>query len=469
MTKLNRDILYLILEELQDNKRTLYSSLTVNKTWCEIIIRILWRNPWKYLINGFKEFSFFVVIVSHLSEESKNELKFQGVDLPTASSQTLLFNYISFCRHLNLNAFDKMFNTVKYHYSNSTLSILKNEIYNLFINENTKFTHLYLPQKFYYRFSGAQKCFSEIVFLSCNTNIDYNILDELTKICKSIKELELLINVNNNNFGIARLIDIPKNLVNVRFLANYPNSYRLWANYYDTNNESFHKTLENSLIKRSNTIRNLKLNKQPTVNILSSFNNLISLELDCGCSYEWNEWNSLENLTLPFLQILKARYIPVKYLTSLIENTSGSLIEVKIDYTTHDDIENRKIIQAIYHNCPRLKHLKLVIRNKNFSELEKLLINCQSLISLYILTNDVEFDWNNLFKILTKLSPNNLFKFKFFSSYVSPSLESLEIFLDNWKGGNSLSVKFNNIKHTEEYSDLIEKYKAKGVISKFDR
>ena len=50
MSKLNsRDsILYLIFKELQDEK-TLFSYLRVNKTWCETIIPILWKDPWKYL------------------------------------------------------------------------------------------------------------------------------------------------------------------------------------------------------------------------------------------------------------------------------------------------------------------------------------------------------------------------------------------------------------------------------------
>ncbi|GES74581.1 hypothetical protein GLOIN_2v1765889 [Rhizophagus clarus] len=342
--KLIRDIFYLILEELQDDKRTLYSSLTVNKTWWEIIIRILWKNPWKYITDEFKEFSFFVIIISHLSDESKNNLKIQGIDLPTVSSQKLLFNYISFCRHLNFNALDKIFTTIriKYHYSNSTLIILKNEIYKLFINENTKFIHhLYIPQQFDYCIPGAQNCFSDIVFLSCSTNIKDDVLNGLTKICKSVKELELLISDSNNNYGITRLIDIPTNLINVRFITNHP-STGLFAYYLDINNKLFYKILEDSLIKRSNTIRYFKMTKQPTINILSSLIYLVRLEL-CGGRY--HPWNCLENLTLPFLQILKASYVPVKPLTCLIGNTSGSLVEIKIDYTNHNEIDNKRIIQ----------------------------------------------------------------------------------------------------------------------------
>src|ERR1051325_12234272 len=73
MSKLNRDVLYLILEELLCDHNTLYP-YSVNKTWCEIIIPILWKNPWKHLKKG-KEELLLKVILSHLSDESKNGLK----------------------------------------------------------------------------------------------------------------------------------------------------------------------------------------------------------------------------------------------------------------------------------------------------------------------------------------------------------------------------------------------------------
>src|SRR6266542_934802 len=144
----NRDILYLTLKELQNDKKALFSCLTVNKTWCEIIIPILWRDPWKYL----KEKKLLLnVIISHLSDESKNNLKSKGLDFLTNSYQRPLFNYISFCRHLNFNILNEMINTIYYideDYSNDIdkksiydmdkESIIRKEIFNLFINENTK-------------------------------------------------------------------------------------------------------------------------------------------------------------------------------------------------------------------------------------------------------------------------------------------------------------------------------------------
>src|ERR1044072_4119812 len=139
MSNLNRDVLYLIFKELQYDKKSVHSCLTVNRIWCEIIVPILWKNPWNYLKKE-REASLLSVIVSHLPDESKNSLRCQGIHC--FSYLKPLFNYIRFCTHLNLDKINKMIHTIYSIHDESKISIFKNEIINLFINENTKFTHL---------------------------------------------------------------------------------------------------------------------------------------------------------------------------------------------------------------------------------------------------------------------------------------------------------------------------------------
>jgi hypothetical protein len=129
------------------------------------------------------------------------------------------------------------------------------------------------------------------------------------------------------------------------------------------------------------------ITKRPTTNILSSFINLKVLTLD-GSSHDM-EWNCLKDLSLPFLQILKASRVPVNVLTDLIENTKGYLLKIKINYIRHGEIDNKRIIHAIYQNCPNLRYLKLLFRNFNILELENLLINCKYLDGLFLIFNNL--------------------------------------------------------------------------------
>jgi hypothetical protein len=461
MSKLYTDVLCLIFEKFQDDKddkKSLISCLSVNITWCEIIIPILWQNPWKYLKSG-KEKTLLKVIISHLSDELRDNLS-QDNDFLIDSYKRPLFNYISFWRHLNLERIERIFNA-HIHFKE-----IKNDILNLFINNNTKFTHLYIYQQFdrqIHLIPEAKKCLTEIKFLSCDASINDNILIGLISMCESIKELEIFIEDENNNYGIVKLIKSSRKLINISLITEYS----MYSKYL-RNNESFCKVLENSLINHANTIKYFKITKQPVTKILSHFVNLKILELDGGL--QDMEWDRIENLTLPFLQILKAKSIPIKYLTGLIENTSGYLIEIKIDYICHDEINNKRIIRAIYQNCPNLQYLNLMFRKSNIIELENLLINCQYLNGLFfIIDSDDTINWDKLFEILTKFSPNNLFKFRFYSVN-QIKLNSLKLFFENWKvkHKNPMLLKFFRMQIVSEYADLIERYKAEGVVKKFD-
>ncbi|RIA92241.1 hypothetical protein C1645_820926 [Glomus cerebriforme] len=459
---LNQDVLYLIFfEELQDDRKTLYSCLSVNKTWCEIIVPIIWKDPWKFLKEE-NEKLLLTIIISHLSDESRNNLS-QGVDFLTHQYKKPLFDYISFCRHLNFNEIGRIIDT--YILLEERRVSIKNDIINIFINENTRFTHLYIPHRFdnqIHLIPGAEQCFSDLQFLCCKTGTNEKVLVGLTKICKSIKELELSIGVFNNNYGIVKLIENQKRLYNIRFMTR--------DQYTD---ETFCINLENSLIKHANTIEYFKITRPLNTNILSSFINLKRLELVGKFKFRNITWNCLNNLFLPYLQSLKASFVPIDDLTNLIENTSGNLIEIKIDRTSHNEINNKRIIQIIYQNCPKLKYLKLLIRNTSSLELEKLLINCKCLNGLYFIISDLvdTFNWDNLFEMLTKLSPTSLFKFKFSYYYKQIDSESLKLFFNNWKGRHPMLLQMisrRNATNIEKYFDLIEKFKAEGIIKKYD-
>ena len=148
MSKLNKDVVFLILKELQNDRGTLHSCLFVNKAWCEIIVPMLWKNPWKYLTantNIKVKISLLNVIVSHLLNETKEILKknLKSQDIVLSAQQRPLFNYISFCRYLKLHNLDEIIVLSEDIIENPEASITRNEVLKLFVNKNTK--HLYIP------------------------------------------------------------------------------------------------------------------------------------------------------------------------------------------------------------------------------------------------------------------------------------------------------------------------------------
>jgi hypothetical protein len=455
MANFNKDIILLILNELQLDKNSLYSCLLINKFWCETTIPILWKNPWKDLPRE-KEKSQSKVIVSHLSNEVRENLK-RKHDIILPEAMKLSFNYISFCRYLELYRLDRITFTIK-NIKKSKIPHIKLEIMRLFINRNTRFTHLNIHQFDFQTnlIPGIEICFSKLKFLRSQPN---NFLNELSKISNSIEKLEYYIKErnNNDNHGIIKLIEAQKNLNYVTFT-------------YENGDESLCKTLGNSLIKHADTLQYLKLNLELITTITKSLSylvNLSSLEIKINPNHQ-RTWDHMENVSFPFLKFLKTHQVSTKSLINLIENTKGQLIEISIDYENDD----KKLIQTIYKNCPKLKYLSLSIRNKNpihgITELDDFLINCQYLNGLVIIISTREnFDWDNFFKSLAKSSPNCLFKFKFFTTWENYKLESLKLFFDNWKGRHPMLL-YTSLFNDKENLDLIKKYVAEGIIKKHE-
>src|ERR1051325_9657456 len=166
-------------------------------------------------MKGRKE-SLICVILSHLSDKSKIKFNFL-----TISYQKPSFNYVSFCKYLDLYAVDRMVLNIIH---KTSFWLLIREIMSLF-NENAKFTHLYIPTKYkFLNISEVKTCFSELGFLQISTDIDDNALTGLIEIRKSvsIKVLDILV-VRNSNNEIFKLIESFK-LHDVRINYFYLNS-----------------------------------------------------------------------------------------------------------------------------------------------------------------------------------------------------------------------------------------------------
>src|SRR5829696_6952848 len=101
MSKLDKDILSLIFEDLQNDSKSLFSCLIVNRIWCETVIPVLWRNPWRYLNYRNKKY-LFTIFISYLPNNIKETLTNEGIKLPPILYQSLLFDYLSFCKGINI-------------------------------------------------------------------------------------------------------------------------------------------------------------------------------------------------------------------------------------------------------------------------------------------------------------------------------------------------------------------------------
>src|SRR5215213_796672 len=102
--QLPTDCLIKILEILDDDKTTLHSCLLVNRLWCKISVRILWRNIWSFKYPyDYGRTAILSTLISCLPNESKELLHKNEIFISTLTSKPPLFNYPSFCKVLSVN------------------------------------------------------------------------------------------------------------------------------------------------------------------------------------------------------------------------------------------------------------------------------------------------------------------------------------------------------------------------------
>src|SRR5947199_480261 len=97
------DCLSDVFENLEDDKATLHSCLLVNRLWCKVSVRILWRNCVTY--NGQPKIALSILstLISCLPNNSKELLHKNEIFISTPTSKPPLFNYVSFLKVLSIN------------------------------------------------------------------------------------------------------------------------------------------------------------------------------------------------------------------------------------------------------------------------------------------------------------------------------------------------------------------------------
>ena len=94
MSQLSADCLNEIFEYLDNEKFTLYSCILVNRLWCEVSVRILWKNVYNYNKRTYN------TLISCLPNESKEILSKNGIIISTQTLKPPIFNYAGFCKVL---------------------------------------------------------------------------------------------------------------------------------------------------------------------------------------------------------------------------------------------------------------------------------------------------------------------------------------------------------------------------------
>ncbi|GBB95856.1 hypothetical protein RclHR1_02630001 [Rhizophagus clarus] len=476
MLKLNEDIFYLILQELKNDRKSLYSCLLVNKLLCQLVITILWKDPYKYLYakdtqeRSRRGKSFNQIILFHLPESSRNFLISEGINI-ILEQQKLLFDYIKYCQYI-------CYVHESYGLTTHQKRILNQEVIKVFISKCYAIKHLsstIISEHPIYTFPGANVCLSKLEEIQCLSCSESSSFYGLAQICRSIEKVSLLL--FENNPGIAYLIEMQER---IKYLNIYvdDNDYGFMnkneSESKKENEENMHERISQALMKHADSILYIMswIDKSFPFFIFPKFINLQTLKLINSFNIEQSVFEKqLGTASYPNLQVLELSDISLFMATKIIENTNGNLWKVKIqNYDFSNSIEyiqdfntsSKEYIRAITNHCPNIEYVSLFISNQNLDELKKLLISCQLLEGIDIQTKKTEkrFASKIFIGILVRLAPIGLRKIKIDLKIFTST--TLNLFFNNWRGRKTLLLYPSITLRT--VPDTLKKYETEGIV-----
>ena len=286
MSQLFADCLNEIFEYLENDMVTLHSCLLVNRLWCVVSVRILWRDTRNYNALNFR------TLIDCLPTESKEILSMNGINI---ISKSPMFNYTLFCKVLSINKVNRMIKKLSKNQQPSSWTyerIVRDEICKMFMNQNSSLKGLIFFESLNLSMEPRDYCLEKLKNLKnlselhCNSRNSPEFFFRLSKTCQNISILEIAVDRIISN-GLTDLISFQKNLK--CFIIKQ----------YDKPKDT--SSLSLLLEKLPNTLSKLNLSRHNYVSLsfIANFTNLKELEL----SFDYFEdFEKLQYAIFPKLQ-----------------------------------------------------------------------------------------------------------------------------------------------------------------------
>ncbi|CAG8576230.1 12452_t:CDS:1 [Funneliformis mosseae] len=282
-----------------------------------------------------------------------------------------------------------------------------NQIYSL---RELAFPHLvrYIP---FTTYPGATDCLRNLSELSCSSNIYSEFFYQLSHICHEIQSLNITFNNVISN-GLIQLITVQKNL-----------KYLTFEGFDDL------EMVIPLLTKHSTNLMELNLYGHLPIplSFIADYTNLRELVLSFDRHYGFENFEILQDVSLPRLQILKFSYggSNQDYLIKFLEWNGKNLEEFTVD-----GINNDSINLAVAKFCPNLKSLFTVFLKNEIETLKIIFNTCQQLECIRVWCGGEYLPEDVLLKVVANHSPP-----KFHELKMNYECKGKRLFI-NWKYQN---------------------------------
>ena len=390
------DCLNEIFENLEEDKPTLYSCLLVNRLWCKVSVRILWRDIWrfKYSFSYDRqtqvELLILCTLIACLPSESKELLEENEISAKTPTSKPSLFNYPSFCKALSIHEIGQMVDTsfkevyIKSYRLKDGNILVAEEIVKMFMNQISSITklsyklrngymsHIPVPKNIPISISREANCLTDLSELRCTSDICSEFFHQLSRICHNLQLLSICIYNDKVSTELKEFITSQNNLKSLS-LSIYNGNY-----FHDRSG------FISALTKHSNTLTTLCLfvdRDYLPLSFISTFSNLQKIVLSYS-ENTCNDFKELQYVAFPKLKILEIpEFCPdPMYMKKFLEVNGKNLEEIclrvnnelpiaklcsnlKKLFVIFDNDDEINILRDIFNNCQYLESIKFIVED----------------------------------------------------------------------------------------------------------
>ncbi|EXX57072.1 uncharacterized protein OCT59_020877 [Rhizophagus irregularis] len=200
-----------VLEFLENDKDTLYPCLFVNYFFCEVTVKVLWRNIWKFKLQSDASLQILNTLIACLPNTSKCLLYSKGIIIPTPTSKPPLFDYVSFCKSLSIGDISVIIISYFKNQQQSktseeskgmkkSIKLVIKEILKMYMNKINNLKRLdyilkvdtKIPYNIrFINFPRARDCLKNLTKLSCASGIESKFFHLLSTVCHNIQSLHI--------------------------------------------------------------------------------------------------------------------------------------------------------------------------------------------------------------------------------------------------------------------------------------
>ncbi|CAG8557323.1 9818_t:CDS:1 [Acaulospora colombiana] len=416
----------------EDDLRSLYSYLQVNRSWCRRVVKYIWRFPFPDDYNRRR--CDIQVLFPLFNNEEISILTDVGINLPT--SQEPLFNYASYVKEINI--IGMAFGAKKWISTQTsvkldmdTVSTMVMALSTLLLRNTSKIKSLTLFEQFGFRdfldsmilndapsrFKFVNQLTICLKYNSFNTLIDekLNLLPDLSKNCTNIKHLTVS-NFNKNDYKrfdyVISFLRSQKEISICRF-------YRL---EFD-----FTSTFKSLILPLFNSLRVLvlhNLSRQFRLGFLYLFPNLEALViraefyLPVEDSEDWKKFMQAPSN----IKSLNLAGLPEEITVDLIKKSNA-----KLKWLTMESMPTEVLETAICF-CKNITHLTLRYMKMDILKIPKMLNSLHHLSNFTI--DPWDHDATGFVEELSKLELKHL-RYLDLVLHIRP--ETFKVFLKNVK------------------------------------